>query len=52
MSYIGREASKIAVASVATQRTIPLLRERRAAIIAAAVTGQMVIPITAGAAEA
>ena len=31
----------------ATERTIALLKERRAALIAAAVTGQMEIPVSA-----
>jgi type I restriction enzyme, S subunit len=39
-----RGTNKIDAASVATQRTISLLRERRAALIAAAVTGLIEIP--------
>jgi len=39
--YIARETGKLDNMRVATERTIELLKERRAALIAAAVTGQI-----------
>lgn len=41
---IGTEASKIDQLATATERSITLLKERRSALIAAAVTGQIAIP--------
>lgn len=41
---IGTEASKIDKLATATERSITLLKERRSALIAAAVTGQIAIP--------
>lgn len=41
VEHIAREVEKVEAAGNATQRTIDLLRERRAALIAAAVTGQI-----------
>jgi type I restriction enzyme S subunit len=41
VDYIAREAAKLDDVSAATERTVILLKERRAALIAAAVTGQM-----------
>jgi type I restriction enzyme S subunit len=43
--HIAREASKLDNVRVATERTIALLRERRAALIAATVTGQVDVGI-------
>jgi type I restriction enzyme S subunit len=43
VAHIDAEAAKLAALGIATDRTIALLRERRAALIAAAVTGQIVI---------
>ncbi|MBN1961252.1 MAG: hypothetical protein JW841_09910 [Deltaproteobacteria bacterium] len=41
VSHITRETAKLDKARVATERTIALLKERRAALISAAVTGQI-----------
>jgi type I restriction enzyme S subunit len=41
VAHISLEASKLGALRVATERTISLLKERRAALIAAAVTGQI-----------
>lgn len=41
VEHIARETAKLDAVSAATERTIALLKERRAALIAAAVTGQL-----------
>lgn len=41
VEFVARETAKLVVLRSATERTIALLKERRAALIAAAVTGQM-----------
>lgn len=41
VEYIARETAKLDAMRAATERTIALVKERRAAIIAAAVTGQL-----------
>lgn len=41
VTHIARETAKLDAVRAATERTIALLRERRAALIAAAVTGQL-----------
>ena len=41
VAHVGRETGKLHALSVATKRTMALLGERRAALIAAAVTGQL-----------
>ena len=41
VEHIARETAKIDAVLAATERTIALLKERRAALIAAAVTGQL-----------
>jgi type I restriction enzyme S subunit len=41
VSYITAETAKLDAMRAATERTIALLKERRAALIAAAVTGQI-----------
>lgn len=41
VKHIARETEKLDAARVATERTIGLLKERRSALIAAAVTGQL-----------
>lgn len=41
VEYIARETAKIDAVRAATERTIALLKERRSALIAAAVTGQL-----------
>lgn len=41
VDYIARETAKIDAVRAATERSIALLKERRAALIAAAVTGQI-----------
>lgn len=41
VDYIARETAKLDAVRAATERTIALLKERRAALIAAAVTGQL-----------
>lgn len=46
--HISVETAKLDAPRAATERTISLLRERRAALIAAAVTGQIEIPAAAG----
>jgi type I restriction enzyme S subunit len=43
MAHVSSETSKLDALRDATQRTITLLRERRAALIAVAVTGQIEI---------
>ena len=43
-NYISTEASKLDALRAATERTLELLRERRAALIAAAVTGEIKTP--------
>ena len=47
VAHVSSEASKLEALRVATERTITLLKERRAALIAAAVTGQIDIGVTA-----
>lgn len=44
VTWIQNETAKLDKISVATERTIALLKERRSALIAAAVTGQIPIP--------
>lgn len=44
VAYIGQERTKIDKLATATERSIALLKERRSALIAAAVTGQIEIP--------
>ena len=44
---VGSETSKLDTLRAATERTIALLKERRAALIAAAVTGQLALEGTA-----
>jgi type I restriction enzyme S subunit len=44
LSQVSVQAAKVDSLHSATERTIALLRERRAALIAAAVTGQIEIP--------
>lgn len=41
VEHIARETAKLDAVRAATERTITLLKERRAALIAAAVTGQL-----------
>ena len=41
VAHIERETAKLDELRAATERTIALLKERRAALIAAAVTGQI-----------
>jgi type I restriction enzyme S subunit len=41
VAYVARETAKLDALGFSTERTIALLRERRAALIAAAVTGQI-----------
>jgi type I restriction enzyme S subunit len=43
LAHIQRETAKLDALRTATERTIALLKERRAALIAAAVTGRMTI---------
>jgi type I restriction enzyme S subunit len=43
VAYIAAEAAKLDVLRTATERTIALLKERRTALIAAAVTGRIII---------
>jgi type I restriction enzyme S subunit len=43
LTHIERESAKLDALSAATERTIALLKERRSALIAAAVTGQLPI---------
>jgi len=44
VAFIATEAAKLDALSTATRRTVALLKERRAALIAAAVTGQIPVP--------
>jgi type I restriction enzyme S subunit len=44
VEHISRETAKVDAVRAATERTIALLKERRAALIAAAVTGQIDVP--------
>lgn len=44
VAYIAEERTKIDTLATATESSIALLKERRSALIAAAVTGQIVIP--------
>ena len=44
--YIASRAAKLDALRGATERTIALLKERRAALIAAAVTGQINVEVT------
>ena len=46
VSYIANESKRLNSLGAATERTIALLRERRAALIAAAVTGQIGVGVT------
>ena len=41
VEYIARETAKLDAVRVATERTVALLKERRSALIAAAVTGEL-----------
>jgi type I restriction enzyme S subunit len=41
VEHVARETAKLDAVRAATERTITLLKERRAALIAAAVTGQL-----------
>jgi len=43
LAHIQRETAKLEALRMATERTISLLKERRAALIAAAVTGKITI---------
>jgi type I restriction enzyme S subunit len=47
VEHIGRETAKLDALRAATERTIALLKERRSALIAAAVTGQIDVPACA-----
>lgn len=47
VAHIARETAKLDAVRVATERTIALLKERRSALIAAAVTGQLDMEATA-----
>lgn len=47
VDYIARETAKLDAVRAATERTIALLKERRSALIAAAVTGQLDAGLTA-----
>ena len=47
VEHIARETAKLDAVRVATERTIALLKERRAALIAAAVTGQLDLGVAA-----
>ena len=47
VAHIATETAKLDALRSATDRTIALLKERRAALIAAAVTGRLPIPETA-----
>jgi type I restriction enzyme S subunit len=44
VAHIATETAKIDALRSATERTITLLKERRTALIAAAVTGQVEVP--------
>lgn len=50
VEHIARETAKLDAARAATERTIALLKERRSALIAAAVTGQLDVTMKDGAA--
>jgi type I restriction enzyme S subunit len=50
VEHIARETAKLDAARAATERTIALLKERRSALIAAAVTGQLDLTTDEGAA--
>src|ERR1035437_5837137 len=52
VAYIVAETSKLDTASTATHRTVFLLKERRAALIAAAVTGQIEVGTATNAEDA
>ena len=41
VTYVGRETAKLDAVQLATECSVALLKERRAALIAAAVTGQI-----------
>jgi type I restriction enzyme S subunit len=41
VAHIARETAKVDAVRLATERSVALLKERRAALIAAAVTGQI-----------
>jgi type I restriction enzyme S subunit len=45
-AYLDRETAKLDAVRAATERTIALLKERRSALIAAAVTGQVDVGTT------
>jgi type I restriction enzyme S subunit len=45
--HIGRETAKLDNVRAATERTIALLKERRGALISAAVTGQIDVEVVA-----
>jgi type I restriction enzyme S subunit len=47
VGYIGHSTSRLDALRTATERTVALLKERRAALIAAAVTGQIDVPACA-----
>jgi type I restriction enzyme S subunit len=47
VEHIGRETTKLDNVRAATERTIALLKERRSALIAAAVTGQIDVEVAA-----
>jgi type I restriction enzyme S subunit len=44
VAYIAAETGKLDALRAATERTIELLKERRSALIAAAVTGKIAVP--------
>lgn len=46
VSYIAQESSKLETLKIAAEKTIALLKERRAALIADAVTGQIDVEVT------
>ena len=48
LAHIQRETAKLEALRMATERTISLLKERRAALIAAAVTGRIPIHESTG----
>lgn len=50
VAHIARETAKLDAVRAATERTIALLKERRSALIAAAVTGQLDVTMKDGAA--
>jgi type I restriction enzyme S subunit len=47
VDHIARETAKLDAVRAATERTIALLKERRVALIAAAVTGQLDVKVAA-----